>query len=43
MYTCERCQKLIKVDDEYEVIDKYYFHTSCYIEGLVNAIKSSNN
>lgn len=38
MYKCERCQKTIEVDQEYEEIATHLFHTSCYIEGLVGAI-----
>ena len=41
MYKCERCQKTIEVDQEYEEIATHLFHTSCYIEGLVGAIISS--
>ena len=41
MYKCERCQKTIEVDQEYEEIVTHFFHTSCYIEGLVGAIVSS--
>lgn len=41
MYTCERCLKEIKVDDEYEEIAAHFFHTQCYIQGLVNAIATA--
>jgi hypothetical protein len=41
VYTCERCNKIIKLDDEYEVITTHYFHTECYVEGLVGAIVSA--
>ena len=37
-YTCERCQKEIDVENDYEEISTHLFHTNCYIEGLVGAI-----
>ena len=40
-YFCERCLKDITVDDEYEEIESHYFHTKCYVEGLVGAITCS--
>lgn len=41
MYICERCVKEITPDDEYEEIVTHFFHTKCYIEGLVGAIASA--
>lgn len=37
-YKCERCNSEITIEDEYEELETHYFHTQCYIEGLVGAI-----